>query len=333
MNTLLLNRRTLVASSALLYVFGAHAEPLNPGRFRPFVDGNRVDVEIAHVLNVLGSYPPGSWSREASDFAFEQLRSGALLALARTSTAAMKVGPQLLPRFPLAAPELARVIANVASGVFTAYTAHLGTAGSMASYTVFSDPPVLSGTQPGPDREFLAMILVHELHHARNREQLTFMQSDPTPSAALFVDATLAAAQAGQAAMADFAAELAASHVTWRCLKEWDNRWRGSPIPRGVDTRALYQFAIEQAEHNRVSSPYLQTLATRAPTLAGVDDFNRQVALWMRTMRSLMFVRSAAENAQVGNLFDAAAAQAASLGFRRPAEAPDGALNYWSKIR
>jgi hypothetical protein len=334
MYSLPITRRLCLTAALLAVAGGATAEPLNPGRFKPFVDANRVDAEIAHVLNVLGSYPVDTWSREASDFAFAHLTSRVLIGMTRSSTAGVKLGPQLLPSFAAFTPQLVADIGRTMStGGFQGYTRGIGAIGSLSSYVLFDDTLTVNGTQPGDGREKLAFAIVHELNHVRNREQLAFMSADRAPSAGIFVDGPLAMAQGGQAALTDFAAELAASHVAWRCLREWDNRWRGKPIPGSVDPKALYQFALEQAEHSRATSPYLQTLVNRPLDPAKGDDFNRQVALWMRTMRSLMFVASIDGNVAVGNLFDAASAAAEAGHFRRPAEAADGALNYWSAMR
>ena len=124
------------------------------------------------------------------------------------------------------------------------------------------------------------------------------MGADPSPSHALFV--TGAGLSQGDRRPWPTLRRSCGIHVAWRCVKEWDNRWRGYSHSAHVNSRALYQFAMEKAEHNRATSSYLGTLATRPSNPAVGDDFNRQVAIWVRTMRSLMFVNSAAINADVG---------------------------------
>lgn len=321
-----IDRRAFLAFCLLAGSGSVMAEPINPGRFKQFVDEGRLDPEIAHVLQVLDSYPAGSWSKGAAEFAHASLASRVLLGMARAGTASARITPQLLPARAADIPGLGVAIARVGGGGFRAFTVHLGTPPSVVNYVILEDARVLGGTQPGEGRETLARSLVHELNHVRNRNQLRFMETDPSPAPALFVDPARARSDGGQAALTDFAAELAAAHATWRCVKEWDNRWRGTPIPSTVRPLGLYRFALEQADQNRASGDYLQGLRDRG-------DLGRQVATWMRTMRSFTFVGQASVNVAVANLFDGAAAAAAASGFNRPTESIDGALNYWNPSR
>ena len=333
MSRLQLTRRAVCAGATLLCAVGARAEPLNPGRFQAFVDANRIDPEIGHVLNVLGSYPPGSWSRASSDFAYAQLASGNLLGIARAGTALARIAPQLLPRFSLEMATLGENVSHVGpTGGFTGYTQPVSRDGAF-KYILVNDASVLNGTQPGPGRERLAETLVHELNHARNGPQLMQLQRDTTPTPARYVDPALAATTGGQASMQDFVAELAAAHTAWRCLQEWDNRWRGTPIRRTVPPGALYQFAIEQAQNERGRGRYLQALISRPFPPGSPEPLNQQTAIWMHLVRALTFVDDAAENMKATNLIDGAAAFAAARGFTSPIEPADGALNYWSPRR
>lgn len=97
---------------------------------------------------------------------------------------------------------LATDVANILAGTYSGYTRPLQNGGDTASYIVAKDSIVLDGTQPGPGREGLASLLVHELNHARNRAVLEFMEKDPTPTPARFVDGALAASLGGQGSMA-----------------------------------------------------------------------------------------------------------------------------------
>jgi hypothetical protein len=325
-HSLMISRRGLFGLCVFVGCSSARAEPINPGRFKRFVDEGRLDPEIAHVLQVLDSYPAGSWSHDTAEFAYASLTSRVLLGMARAATATTRILPQLLPDHAADVPGLGVAIGRVSSGDFRAFTAHLGAPPSVVNYVVIEDGRVLGGTQPGEGRETLARSLVHELNHVRNGNQIRFMESDTTPAPALFVDLPLARSERGQAVLADFAAELATAHATWRCVKEWDQRWRGTPAPTVVRPLGLYRFALEQADQNRAPGGYLQALRDRG-------DFGRQVATWMRTMRSFRFVSEGSVNVEVGNLFDTAAGAAEANGFNRPREPIDGGLNYWNPSR
>jgi hypothetical protein len=327
-----LGRRAFIALTSLgIAGHGLAAPPLNPGRFKPFVDDNRLDLEIAHVLNVLDSYPAGSWSRDSAQLAFDSLRDRHLLGVAKATTAAFKLTPMLLSAFPSSVPKLSSAIADVTVGGVDALTVPVGTPGALSAFVVFQDSFVVGGTNPGEGRERFALRLVHELNHVRNREQNVFRENDRSPSPGLFVDFALATSMAppseGIASFADFVSELAAAHVSYRCVKEWHNRWRNEPIPRTVKPLALYSFGIEQLLVRRVT-PYLARLkALGADPATGVIAFNRQVALWMRAMRSVLFVSSPALNAEVGTLFENAYLAAEATRFRPPMDAPDGGIN------
>jgi len=321
-----LTRRAFIALAAWKGASIAHAAPLNPGRFKPFADGGRLDLEIAHVLNVLDSYPSGTWSKDSAQFAFDRLNDGILIGLTMGATALLKLGPHL----GLAdQPRLLSAIADVAGPGFDGMTVSVGTAGSLTGYAVFKDSFVLGGTDPGEGREQFALRLVHELNHVRNLEQNHFRKRS-VPAAALFVNFPLATnptmGMPGVAAFADFVSELAAAHISYRCVKEWHNRWRGERIPFTVNPLALYAFGIKQLKA-RPPNPYTVAMSVVPDPVTGAVPFNQQVALWMRAMRSVLFHSSSTLNADVGTLFESAFLAAQDFHFRPPTVAPDGGIN------
>jgi hypothetical protein len=210
-------RTTAVLGLALELSAPAFSETLDPGNFKAFVDANRLDVEIAHVLNILDHYPEGSWARQTASFAHHELLVGNLLAMVKATNFA-KVAPSIpLTEQPTQLPRLALNAGLRGQSLDAVTVTDIGQPNTLFGYVLFKDSVVTLGTPPGQPRKRLAGIIAHELTHFRNRvfsrTTLPALPRDHTS----YVDPGDPDALANAT---EFMEELWTSHVEWRVLKD-----------------------------------------------------------------------------------------------------------------
>lgn len=270
-------RATPVLVLGLALSAPAFCGPLDPGHFKTFVDANRLDLEIAHVLNILDHYPDGSWAKQTASFAHHELLAGNLLAMVKATNFA-KVTPSIpVTELPAHLPRLA-LNAGLRGQALEAVTiADIGAPNVFFGYVLIKDSVVTLGTPPGQPRKRLAGIIAHELTHFRNRvvsnTTLPTLPRDP----ATYVDPADPDALVNAT---EFMEELWASHVEWRVIKDIEHKWQGAPLPPRPRERGLYSFCLALGAHLVPErNGYLRRLLVRDPS-----SYNQQVALWLRTV-------------------------------------------------
>jgi hypothetical protein len=302
---------------------GAAAAALDPGNFKEFVDADRLDIEIAHVLNVLDHYPEGSWAKQSASFAHHELVANNLLAFVKGSNS-RKTGDQIPTA--LRATEIPRVGLNAGGlgpRLLAVTVADIGAPNTFSGYILVEDNLVRNGTQPGPGRKKLALTLVHELSHIRNRVQT----KKDIPAMRRDLDTFVQPGDADSAVgAAEFFEEMAAKHIEWRVLKDIEHKWDGKPIPTGPKPRGLFQFALMMPLTGMDMSPARTTYLTRLATSHNPHDYDRQVGLWLRLIANqALFHDSPTINDKVRQQFldEFNLAQPA---FRNPGVNPDGGV-------
>lgn len=300
----------------------ASAQALDPGNFKQFVDANRLDIEIAHVLNILDHYPDGSWAKQTASFAHHELLQGNLMAMVKASNSA-----KVLPLIPLAdlPAETPRLVLNAGlrnQSLDAVTVPNIGRPNVLQGYVLIKDSVATLGTPPGNARKRFAGILAHELTHFRNR--VFFDRTLPTLTRDL-VNYVNPGDPDALANAAEFMQELIANHVEWRVYKDIEHKWEGRPIPAWPRERAFYSFALilgTKLVPDR--NGYLTRLSITDPAA-----YNRQVGLWIRFAgQNGLFHDDASINTAVSQQFQ----DEFSLvqpGFATPTESPDGGDLEW----
>jgi hypothetical protein len=311
-----------VVALASAWPFPAFPAPLDAGNFQPFVDANRLDIEIAHVLNILDHYPEGSWARQTASFAHHELLVGNLLAMVKASNFA-KVTPSIpVAALPTELPRLA-LNAGLRGQVLDAVTvSDVGSPNVLLGYVLLKDSVVTLGTPPGKPRKRLAGIIAHELTHFRNRVFFKTTLPGMTRDHGTYVDPGDPEAL-GNAE--EFMQELLTSHVEWRVLKDIEHKWEGAPVPERPRALGLYSFGLALGTHLVPErNGYLARLATRDPAA-----YNRQVGLWLQAAgRNGLFHDDPAVTDAVRRQFQDEF-DAVQPAFATPVEAPDGGDTDW----
>jgi hypothetical protein len=325
------NRRQVFALPLASFVPLSRAGVLdwvrNPGTFQRFVDEGRLDAEVAHVLHLMSTYPPATWVRHMSAFAYRELVDRNLVAMVRSS-GAPKIAP-LLRALAASTWKLWETTARTGPGGVDGLTIEVGSPGAVKCYTLLRDDHVIAGPSPARPQGFFARLLAHELTRMRNREVIVALRS-ASASTDLFVDPSAALASGGGAQMmaAEFVAELIANHVEWRVMRDIEQRWDRIPAPIGPKRFGIWNFALELADNfEDASGGYLRELQSSSISNA----FNRQVALWIRHAALYgLFHDDSTMNTAVRSLF-AAAVSAAAPAFARTERPVDGGETAWRR--
>jgi peptidoglycan hydrolase-like protein with peptidoglycan-binding domain len=302
------------------------------GVFAALVATNRIDADIADLLNEFQGFPASSFALQMSNFALQELNNNNLVGIVRAANAANLLG-QVEPGNR---QELNAIVAAGGTIPFNAESPRINDAGRLRGFTIVSND-LLNESAPGHEMHaFAQLVLVHELTHFRNRVIGTQLFNE-TIVAAQYVD--LATAQALQAAAVAagnpnqfttntrrlYVEENACRHVAW-------NVWRdivlktSLVIQTNLATGQLFHSAFDFAKDGVSPSgayfdnTYMSQLLASSPT-----DFNRQVGIWFDTVRSLDFIDDATKNQDVKDTIagDVAAFQPQ---FNTPAVDPDGEI-------
>ena len=251
------------------------------------------------MLNVLDHYPAGSWAKQSASFAHHELVANNLLALVKGSNSqgcrpdTNGFAGERSPRVAFNAPPWTQFPWG--------HRWRYRRAEYVLGCILVEDNLVRNGTQPRPGRKKLALTLVHELSHIRNRVQskkdIPAMRRDMEP----FVRPGDADAVIGAA---EFFEEMVAKHIEWRVLKDIEHKWDGKPIPTRPKPGGLFQFALMMPITDIARVGLRFTYLTRLANGPNPTDYNRQIGLWLRLIaKQALFHDSTTINDQVRRQF------------------------------
>jgi hypothetical protein len=325
--TISISRRSVLGAAASvslpLWRGAAAAEPLNAGRFAPFVAAQRVDIEVGHVLNVLDGYPARSWAREVSDYAFAQLTSETLLGVVKVSEPRLRQVMSLYPGHDLNFDHLLGM--GRAPGV-RGITYPITVKGTRRSIVMVNERIATNGTQPGPGRKLFALVFAHEFTHARNDQiDHAVVQNPLIPALKVSPVGTEANFRL---AMKGYLTELAARHVSWQVNQDIEVKWDGRRA-RVPSRSGLWNFCHDMAHHAYTKDrTYINELLFASPN----DLFPKQLARWVEYFAvHYDFSSDVVRNAAVKTLFTDAVLWAAPQGYAPiKNQAADGGTEDWS---
>jgi hypothetical protein len=256
--------------------------PLVAGNFATFVASNRLDPDVADLLNELDGVSD-VWAHQVAQFAFHELQVGNLLGMVRAANAVSKIQPLLPPAF---VPKLVQNIGAVAGGNALTDPVEVNP-NQFQGYTLLNDSVADRVSPGGADRGFAFLLLAHELTHFRNRDFFVALdRSTVAANPGLYVNTAPGAAP--QTVASQFIQELICRHVAWRVKRDLDLRNGRTPAP--IAAGQLYRFALDLSEHT-FDNGYIAGLPAA--------DRNRQVAIWMRSGGQRLFHDDPARNVEV----------------------------------
>jgi hypothetical protein len=288
----------------------------NPGPFKEFVDTNRLDLDIADVLRSLDEHPADSWAKQTAAFAHHELKNGNLHGIFRAANVAK--AKALVPASYHAGLDSA--VATIGNA-FT--TSHIGGPGAYKGVTIISNGVVDAGRTAGAGREFLALVLTHELTHFRNRDFFIALQlSTPGANPTYYVDLAKANAHANtQERPWYIMGELVCNHVSWRVQQDLRHKATGAAIKANPDKKGFFRYALALNAAGKTNWPDNGYLAD----LEAAGKFRQQIAEWLQKIggEKALYHDDPAKNAAVRQ-FMKDVYDEVKPAFAVPAEAAEG---------
>jgi hypothetical protein len=278
---------------------GGAGTPLNAGNFASFVTDNRLDLEIADVLNSLDSYPADSWAKQMAAFAHHELVAGNLIAFVKKGNLSKIKAKLAAADHPVVDSDAA--VLNGSPNGLTRGT--IGGPGAYKGYIMMKDTFVDSRLTPGAGREYLACALVHELTHFRNRDYYNQLDGTaPSTNPTLYVDAVKAAAETNtQWGASRLMQEIICDHVAWRVQQDLRLKSAGTPIRTNPDKKGFFRFALSmESAFNIPGNGYIAFIKALVPS-----KLNQQIGIWMREAgKKSLFHDDPTKNAAVRQFFE-----------------------------
>jgi Putative peptidoglycan binding domain len=294
---------------------------LSIGLFTPFVITNRLDGDLAGLLDNLMILATLPWANQTAVFALQELSNQNLAGIVRASRAS-----DLKPHVP---PEQHSKIDSIAADFLSA-APNTGTIGLTTRFTqsnltrshiIFKDEYV-DRTILGDEKHLGGMLaLSHELMHVRNRILANSLQAEPI-TATNYVDVALAntlTSTPGNGATnftrSTFIEEIGCRQLAWEVYQDLVINHAQLMLQAGVISRTaavselktnlqpgqLFRSAIDFAIYGAFftgynDNDYMNTLVNSSPSV-----FNRQVAIWMQTANQLTYHNDAARSDIIRN--------------------------------
>lgn len=285
--------------------------------FSPAVVEHRLEQFVARELAALLRAPLDSWRRMLAQFALQALSSGDLLGIVAQSRAG-----DLRDRFLAVADPVqpdgtdpATFFDDQTVAGALGRTVIFRSGGSLRSFIVISDNVILGratilktsdGTRaPAP----LSGVVVHELTHARNVENIAALEATADTDTSVYADVPLALARSGTGAptshvLHSYVAEITARHVHWVVLQEQ------SGTPGGIAVRGLTPEQLASAAlfyFTEVLSIYDSNGYGAGINAQGDAMRFPQLDLWLRLCAAQSFSSRAADDDLSTQVFIAAA--------------------------
>lgn len=303
--------------------------------FSPAVVDHRLEQFVALELAAFLGAPFDSWRRMLARFALDGLNDGSLLGIVALSRA-----QDIRDRF-LAVADPVQIDGSsaeqffddhVSSGAALGNTVIFHAGGELRSFIVIADHVImgkgdvhrLSNDTHAPAS--LHGVLVHELTHARNADNIAALESTADTDPGVYVDTALAqtlTASTGPTShvLHSYVAEITARHVHWVILQEEAGTPGGIAVrsldPRQLAAAALFYFSDLPNVFD--SNGYGRAIDARG-------DAARlpQLDLWLRLCAAQSFSADPAQD-ELSTVLFTAAAQACTDQLANPSPFPQDA--------
>lgn len=324
------------------------SRPTNLGQFATFVTDNRLDADIADLLNELRGFTFLTWTGQVADFALHELSNHNLVGIVRLGNI-QKLKDQLDSQHHAQVDNAATTLlaSNPITGPF-AVTTRFEQPNWIRGFIIFRNE-FLDRSIPGDERHIGAMlVLAHELTHFRNRVLSRDLLAEPVNSTN-YVNPSLAqtinlmdGSETSQRMRQLFIEEIGCRHVAWRVHQDLVAVHAQRQISSGIIVRpgalgdlssnlstgrffrAVLKFAEDGAQPNVAYDDNGYMLNLLGPPRS--DDFNRQVGLWLGSVARMLFHDDPVKNNEVRNLI-ISEIDAVRPVFSTPNVIPSGLIN------